>query len=392
MVVHFLDESTGDPTVREWWIYPEVGNGTEFGSSQEASHQFAKPGTYTVRLVVGNQLGEDTAEQTIQIEESEVTRPESTPFRGLAPEYDPPEYARDVIFWNKTGIPGDTWFGTEISTEEYNCAVISFAALEGDISQSGIRNLIRIELYDNQPYWRGKVDVLTPISLLDPDPSETWSIGLMCVEKELSFFDRIHIDQGLDGNTKIFEPSIEGVSRNHTRCIIAGFDIRGVDMDEKNTGDIIQVFTRPIESEEEELQGKWEVTADFLEEDGDESWFVDVLCFYDHPGKPDQILVYDEVGSFEYLSVENGPYQTEVNASEYACGVAGMEALAGEMGEDYGDIFQVYTYTNQGKWWIYPDFRSENTHEKWNIDLVCVNRSMVDMTLDDWKGKNWIRP
>jgi len=204
----------------------------------------------------------------------------------------------------------------------------------------------------------------------------------MCVEESLStFFNNIYIEPP-ENSTVTLDPDIYNIPENYT-CSIAGFDIKNVNVEDDSAGDIIQVFTRKNED------GNWEVTADFMEEGGEENWLVQMLCFYDNQEK---ILDYDDsLTHLDIFDVSSGAYRTNISSSEYACGVAGMHAISGNVNEDgTGDIIRVYTYMYDGRWWVFADFRSHGTHEKWDIDLICAHRSVIGISPSQWRGE-WIK-
>ena len=202
----------------------------------------------------------------------------------------------------------------------------------------------------------------------------------MCADKDHSrFFSDIYVKPPTNPTVSL-NPAIYDIPDDFT-CTIAGYDIKNVNVEDDSAGDIIQVFTRKVDEE-------WQVTADFMEEGGDESWIVQMMCFYDNQSA---VLTYDDpVTNLSPFSMETGGYQTSISASEYACGVAGMHALDGNVNEDHiGDIMRVFTFHDNTRWHVFADFRSHGQDEMWDIDLICVKRSVADIQMNQWFG-GWI--
>lgn len=377
--VQFYDESGGNPTSRAWQVIPEGGNPKAIGAGQkEITYEFTKKGVYTVRLYVENEWGADQVEKDIYVEAADII---FIPQINIPMEIVPfptatPSYSRNIIFKNYTNLKGNNVFTTDILTDQYNCGVIGLAGLHGDIEEHHAGNVMKLWLLRDGVYWRIMPDFRSH------NNHEKWSIGLMCVEKNLSqFYTNIYIRPS-SGKTVTLEPSTYPIPENYT-CSIAGYDIKDVNVEDDSTGDIIQVFTRKNED------GEWDVTADFMEEGGEENWLVQLLCFYDNQEK---ILDYDDpLTEVDIFDIASGGYRTNVSSDNYACGVAGMHAISGNVNEDgTGDIIRVYTYMNSGRWWVFADFRSHGQNEKWDIDLICAHRSVVGMNPSNWQGE-WIK-
>ncbi|MFO8035005.1 MAG: SH3 domain-containing protein [Anaerolineales bacterium] len=381
--VHFLNESTGDPTFTAWYVILEGENASQIGSEQEITYEFTKSGAYTVRLVVKNEWGEDQVEKDIQIEKPDITFIPQLfiPMEVAKFPTATPSYTRNIIFRNYTNIHAGEVFTTDIRTDQYNCGVVGLAALHGDIEEHHGGNVIKIWLSRSGVNWRIEANFRTHRH--DHGGQEKWSIGLMCVESGLSeFYSNVYI-QPQSGNTVELNPSMYDIPENYT-CSIAGYDVKDVDIPEATTGDIIQVFTRKNED------GAWEVTADFLDSGrGLENWLVQLLCFYDNQGK---ILDYDDPETdLDIFAPEFGGYRTDISSNDYACGIAGMHAISGDVQEDNnGDIIRAYTYMYDGRWWVFADFRTHHENEKWDIDLICAHRSVVGIDPTYWLGE-WIK-
>ena len=376
------DQSAGDPTSRAWQLISEGGIPSQMGSNPDFTHEFTSSGTYTIKLMVENQWGEDQIEQTIEIEQGTIffaplrVEPLFPLFSGTPT----PDYSTRFVFQNITNLHPGTPFQTTIPTNQYNCSVNSLAALHGDIEEHDIGNVIRVWLSNGGPYWTIEANFRTRRH--GDGGQEKWSIGLLCADKNNSkFFSDIYLKPKVN-NTVSLNPSYYEIPGDYT-CTIAGYDVKNVNIEDDSAGDIIQVFTR------KDNDGEWQVTADFLDEGGDESWIVQMMCFYDNQSV---ILDYDDavIKNIPPFSSDSGAYQTSINSSEYACGIAGMHALSGNVNENnIGDIFRVYTYQKNGKWHIFADFRTHGQNEMWDIDLMCIHQSVVSINMNQWP-ENWI--
>jgi PKD repeat protein len=64
LLVRFSDDSSGSPTS---WVWDFDGDGRVDSTAQNPSFTYARPGTYTVRLTVGNAAGSDSATTTVEV-------------------------------------------------------------------------------------------------------------------------------------------------------------------------------------------------------------------------------------------------------------------------------------------------------------------------------------
>lgn len=380
--VDIWDQSSGNPTIRSWRVESEGGPPEGLGGNESFSYEFTQAGTYTVKLHVENEWGEDDLEKTITVDEPLVFLPliqlrPLIPFLNLQST---PDYSTKFLFRNYTNVKAGEIFVTNIPTSTYNCSIISLAALHGDIEEHNAGNVLKLWLANNGPYW-----TITPnfrTHRHGDGGQEHWSLGLMCADKSNSkFFSDIYIKPQYSSTVSL-NPTIYDIPSEHT-CIIAGYDIKNVDVQENAAGDIIQVFTRKDED------GVWQVTADFREHGGgEESWIVQMMCFYNNQSV---VLTYDDPATnLAPFSLETGGYQTNISANDYACGIAGMHALDGDVNENnIGDIIRVFTFHDNSKWHVFADFRSHHQNEMWDIDLICVKRSVADIQMNQWFG-GWI--
>ena len=381
LTVDIWDQSTGSPTSLNWQLESGGGAPSSLGIDSSFNYEFTSGGTYTITLFVANEWGEDQMAKTITVESPPLVLLPIAPLKPLVPIFPAtatPDYNRNFIFRNYTNLAAGEIHDTHVPTANYNCAVVSLAALHGDIEEHNVGNVLKIWLANNGPTW-----TITPnfrTHRHDDGGQEKWSLGIMCADKDHSrFFSDIYVKPPTNPTVSL-NPAIYDIPDDFT-CTIAGYDIKNVNVEDDSAGDIIQVFTRKVDEE-------WQVTADFMEEGGDESWIVQMMCFYDNQSA---VLTYDDpVTNLSPFSMETGGYQTSISASEYACGVAGMHALDGNVNEDHiGDIMRVFTFHDNTRWHVFADFRSHGQDEMWDIDLICVKRSVADIQMNQWFG-GWI--
>jgi len=387
LTVDVWDQSIGDPTSRQWYVVSDGGAPEEKGSASSFSYEFTEGGTYKVILMVDNYWGQDKMEKTITVEDAPLTFIPIVPLKPLVPIFPAtatPDYSTKFLFKNFTGLKSGELYDTNISTSTYNCAIVSLAALKGDIKEQNVGNVLKLWLANNGPTW-----TITP-NFRTHNRQETWSLGLMCADKNHSrFFSDIYIypadvSPTITLNTDPEDPTAYDIPEDYT-CLPAGYDVKNVRVADHRSGDIIQIFTRKNQD------GEWQVTADFMEEAGEESWIVQMMCFYNNQSA---VLTYDDPGQTDLspFSKETGGYQTGISANEYVCGIAGMHAKDGNINEnDAGDIIRVYTYHDNNQWHVFADFRSHGSNEMWDIDLVCVKRAVSDIQMNQWYG-GWADP
>ncbi|MBS3752938.1 MAG: hypothetical protein KGY46_06060 [Anaerolineales bacterium] len=65
-----------------------------------------------------------------------------------------------------------------------------------------------------------------------------------------------------------------------------------------------------------------------------------------------------------------------------------MEAINGTIErEGSHNLIESYTFVDRDeyKWYAYANFYSRGSGEKWNLDLICVDRSIVDIDMSRWR-------
>jgi PKD repeat protein len=379
--VDIWDQSTGNPHILSWQV--DSGEGApDTITGDNFTYEFTQAGTYTVSLHVENDWGADDMEKTITVDEPIVFIPliQMRPLIPLLNLQATPDYSTNFLFRTYTHVKAGETFITDIPTSTYNCSIISLAGLHGDIDESGAGNVLKLWLANNGPYWTIHPNFRTHRHSAG---QEHWSLGLMCADKNNSkFFSDIYIKPESNATVSL-NPSYYDIPSEYT-CVIAGYDAKNVDVQENGAGDIIQVYTLKDED------GVWQVTADFRNHgSAEESWIVQTMCFYDNKSV---VLTYDDPATnLMPFNKETGGYQTNISANEYACGIAGMRALDGDIQEnDIGHIIRVYTFHDNVRWHVYADFRSHHQDEMWDIDLVCIKRSAAQINMNQWLESTFI--
>ena len=381
LTVDIWDQSTGDPDLISWQLDSGSGPPLGMGNDSSFSYEFTSAGTYTITLFVENEWGADQLEKSITVDPSSITFVPivQIPFIPIINPTPTPDYSTKFLFRNYTNVAAGEVFVTDIPISTYNCSIISLAALHGDIEEHNVGNVLKLWLSNNGTYW-----TITPnfrTHRHSDGGQEHWSLGLMCADKNNSqFISNIYVKPPSASTVSLAAYNID---ENYT-CTIAGYDIKNVNVEDDSAGDIIQVFTWKDED------GEWQVTADFMEEGGDESWIVQMMCFYDNQSV---VLTYEDLVSIPPpCSIETGGCPTGISAGEYVCGIAGMHALDGNVNEDHiGDIIRVFTYHDNSNWHVFADFRSHGQDEMWDIDLICVKRSVAQVQMSQWFG-SWADP
>lgn len=65
-----------------------------------------------------------------------------------------------------------------------------------------------------------------------------------------------------------------------------------------------------------------------------------------------------------------------------------MEAVIGTIECDGShNLIESYTFVDREayKWYAYANFYSRGSGEEWNLDLICVDRPIVDIDMSRWR-------
>ena len=151
-----------------------------------------------------------------------------------------------------------------------------------------------------------------------------------------------------------------GIDATVYDCGVAGMAARSGDINENDSGDIIQTYLF-------KENNHWKIRGDFRTHNNQESWDFDLLCL-----KKSAL----PVSRFEYRNLGgNINYNTGLSTTTYDCGVGGMAGRDGDINENSdADIIQSYMYRSGGTWWIRADFHSHNNGESWDVDALCVQK------------------
>lgn len=143
-------------------------------------------------------------------------------------------------------------------------------------------------------------------------------------------------------------------------CSVAGFAALDGDINEDNSGDIIQTYLYKVDNH-------WYIRGDFRTHNDHESWDFDLLCLK-KASYPVTRYEWKNLGG-------NINYNTGISTTTYDCGIAGMAGRGGDIDEGgSGNIIQSYMYRSSGTWRIRADFHSHNNGESWDIDAMCVQK------------------
>lgn len=368
--VSFTDLSSGSPFRWEW----DFGEGAPV-FEQNPSHTYENVGTYQVKLRVENDLGYGTVSKTIDVTEGMVWHPVEIPllpFIPLLPVPTPSFPNGSILFANFTNLGENVHRNTSIHAGTYDCGIVSMAAMNGDIRESGTGNIMWANMAVEGDTWWINANFRTH------NNDETWYIGVMCLNKTLAqgykFYRRVRVEPASDETVDLEHLNIP----ENYHCGVVGMAAWTGDIDEVGSGEhIIKAFTK-----ENTSTGNWELTANFRSHITEEHWDIDLLCVYNNPS----IFLFK---SF-YQKIGNAPFDTGVSSSQYACGIDGMAGLNGDINEnDTGNILKAYTYIGPGgNWFVVADFRSHYNHEHWDINLICARRPAA-MVSGNW-GLGWV--
>jgi hypothetical protein len=79
---------------------------------------------------------------------------------------------------------------------------------------------------------------------------------------------------------------------------------------------------------------------------------------------------------FRNLGSDITNYNTFISSNTYECGIAGIAGRNGDIQENHtANIIRAYLFASGGTWRINADFHhSHNSHESWDVDVLCVQR------------------
>jgi PKD repeat protein len=368
--VHFVDCSTQAPIRWEW----NFGGGTP-SFEQSPTHTFQTAGTYQVTLRVENSLGFATVTKTVEVTQATIVfrPPQRTvvvvPFNTPTPAFP----AGSILFASYPSLGDRIHYNTSILTSTYDCGVVGLAALDGDIDENGVANIIYANTVEEGGTWWINAEFHTH------EDHETWNIGLMCLKKGSTeayrFYRRIRVSPDDEETIDLAHLNIPA---GHY-CGVAGFAAWTGDINESGAGEhILKVFAQKNAS-----TGNWELTANFRTHGTEEYWDVDLLCVYDNP----TVFFHQD-----FFTREGGrAFDTNVSSRDYACGIVGMAGLNGDIQENGdGPILRVFPYIGANQnWYVMADFRSHGVDELWNVNLLCARRTAVELR-GNW-AEGWVR-
>lgn len=170
---------------------------------------------------------------------------------------------------NFRGIEGGKPYTTDISTEDYfSCNLIGLQALNGDINESGVQEVIVRAYMDNtSSKWKIVADFASH------GTNEKWNANVLCFKKG----SHLITEKPTFYTETFYFPANSahkfgtGLSTTDYLCGVGGFSAEYGDINEKNSHDILKVHLVP--------EGNtWWIYADFSTHLHEEDWRVDVFC------------------------------------------------------------------------------------------------------------------
>jgi len=371
--VHFVDHSTGSPIRWEW----SFGDGAPL-FEQNPSFTFQSAGTYQVKLRVESDDGFASVTKSIEVKQPTMVFrvPLIQQFVPLARPSATPDFpSGSMVFTNIAGVGSPAHVNTGFSTSAYECGLVSYAALDGDIWEGGTGNIVYAMAAEDGGTWWINADFATHYD------SESWSFGVLCLSRTQSdgyqFYRGVSV---LPKDSDTVDLGYLGIPAGRY-CGVVGLGAWTGDIEEEGSGAyIIKTYTQKNAS-----TGNWELVANFKTETEveEEHWTVDLLCLHDDPA----VFVHKEFRS----RLGDQAFDTSVRSADYACGIVGLAGLNGYINAGgTGSIMQVYTFIGlNGNWWVMADFRSKSVHELWDINLLCASRSAASLQ-GNWTGV-WVR-
>jgi len=371
--VHFVDRSTGSPIRWEW----AFGEGAPV-FEQNPAYTFQNKGTYQVTLRVESSDGFASVTKSIEVKQPTLVFrvPLIQEFVPLAPPTPTPDFpSGSIVFTNIAGVGSPAHVNTLFPTSAYDCGLVSYAALDGDIWEGGTGNIVYASVVEEGGRWWIIADFATH------HDHESWSFGILCLSKAQSdgyqFYRGVPVYPKDDDTVDL---GYLGIPAGRY-CGVVGLGAWTGDIEEAGSGAyIIKTYTQKNAS-----TGNWELVANFKTESEveEEHWTVDLLCLYDDPS----VFAHKEFRS----RLGNQAFDTSVRSADYACGIVGLAGLNGDINAGgAGSIMRVYTYIGPNdNWWVMADFRSKSVHELWDINLLCASRSAASLQ-GNWTGA-WVR-
>lgn len=78
---------------------------------------------------------------------------------------------------------------------------------------------------------------------------------------------------------------------------------------------------------------------------------------------------------------------TEINHNDYECGVAGFATRDADFNENgAGDIIQAWLAKANQHFTFVADLKTHLNHESWDFDLLCLKKSVYNVTRFEWKN------
>lgn len=341
LTVQFTDTSEGSPSQWQW----DFGDGST-SNERNPTHTFLESRSYTVQLTVSNPLGSSSVSQVLSVGETLVADFSFSVRQGVAPLM--------VEFTDRSSGSPTAWewdFGDgERSTEQNPIHVYITPRPEGytvtlrvskDGQTAAKTGADRILVYEKlqADFVADPTSGKSPLTVAFRDTST----GSNIIAWQWDFGDGTTSNQ-----------------RNPTHTYSAN-----------NLYDVTLTVTNSMgETSTKTRRG-----------------YINAFQIVRLP-RPGFILpplfsILQDIEAYTLNFILNGGQKLDIQVpyEKYVCGVIGMEALSGDIQENgTGDILKAYLFRQYspalGKegWWLEADFRSHNTNEKWNVDILCLNR------------------
>jgi PKD repeat protein len=349
LIVQFEDHSSGAPTAWEW----DFGDG-ERSDERNPEHIYStpRPEGYTVSLRVTGAQGQatKTSPDRILVKEKLDADFHTNLVKGIAPlsvSFTDASKGSNITSW--LWDFGDGTTSTERNpTHKFNNVNIY------DISLT-ITNAEGVTDLEVKRGYITAFAILLPGRILRP---------LVPFDQTSVYYSTFTLGAGGDQLDT-------GIPYDKFVCGIVGMQALNGDIQEDDPGDILKAYMFP-QNNPSLGKNTWWLTANFRTHNHNERWVLDTFCF-DRKTEGAGFLYRDN-----FLGLEGGEaHLTGIKTSDYYfCGVVGQAALYGDIQEaDVRPvIWQAYMDGSGPEWQIVVDFATHNTHERWNVNVLCLKR------------------
>lgn len=277
----------------------------------------------------------------------------------------------------------DTWY----RRDDHVCGIVGMEAY-GDIEENHAGPIMTAKMFAKEEngvrYW-------TPSAAFRTDGSSRWTLDVMCLDLAKApppatqsngyvggwFYEEFTPAQDQEMRTTI--PAKDFV------CGLVGLQTtENGDIDAYELGwnqGIIFDDAPLLKARVMENGDNWIVSADFRTHNTHESWRINTLCFDKDAGSGTPGSEYFKRAYLNVLAAEAGKWKAlkpEISDSAYRCGIVGLHGRGGDIDENDDErILIAQVRTRDGKQGVIVDFNSENKHESWDVDVLCVSTDIA---------------